>query len=54
MCGERSETGEVRSETGEVTGSTYSVRTAVSQYPSSFGDRSDNQNMYAQCVRVDE
>jgi hypothetical protein len=38
---------------GEVTVSTYSVRTAVSQYPSPFGDRSDNQNMYAQCVRVE-
>jgi len=39
---------------GEVTGSTYSVRTAVSQYPSPVGDRSENQNMYAQCVRVHE
>ena len=43
-----------KSESGEVTGSTYSLRTAVSQYPSLFGDRSDNQNMYAQCVRLDE
>jgi hypothetical protein len=30
-----------------------SVRTAVSQYPSPFEDQSDNQNMYAQYVRVD-